>query len=157
MKVLSDTMKKFLIFLALIITFLIIPYRASANSYAFTDARNNSQQFHIQQKLYPLKNTNISGIVDLVQRPESKGTHITLIGFGLRQDEKYVSLYYSNHTCALEPYSVNDVIGTIYTANHGGVGVTQGNTDDNLVAINSVSIRKAGTFELLACADIHPR
>lgn len=111
---------------------------------------------HIQARLKPVGGSGVAGIVDLRQRPNNDGTRITLVGFGLRPGDQYVSLYYSNHTCQLEPYSVNDVIGGIYTANRGGVGTTRGQADDNLDEINSVSIRHAGDFKLLACADIHP-
>ena len=48
------------------------------------------------------------------------------------------------------------MIGGIYTANAGGVGATQGNADDDLVKINSVSVQEAGTFTLLACGNVHP-
>jgi len=47
------------------------------------------------------------------------------------------------------------VIGT-YTANAAGVGVTHGKLEDDLDEINSVSVRRASDFALLACADVHP-
>jgi hypothetical protein len=78
-----------------------------------------------------------------------------VLAFGLAPNADYVSLYYSNHVCALEPYSVNDVLGGIYTANAVGVGVTRGPADDILANINSVSVRKAD-FTLVACANVHP-
>ena len=40
--------------------------------------------------------------------------------------------------------------------NAAGVGTTNGNVDDDLDEINSVSVRDAPTFQLLACADVHP-
>jgi hypothetical protein len=103
--------------------------------------------------LHPVGNSGVSGFVSLHQRHPS-GTHITVVAFGLKPGQTYVSLYYGNDVCRLEPYSSSDVIGGIYTANAGTVGTTEGNVDDNLDAINSVSVRRAGTFELLACADI---
>jgi len=57
--------------------------------------------------------------------------------------------------CTLEPYSEDDVIGT-YTANVAGVGHTHNKLDDDLDEINSISVRLASDFTLLACADIHP-
>ncbi len=114
------------------------------------------RQNHIQKRLQPVNNSGIAGIVDLIQLPNNSGTHITVLGFGLKPGNQYVSLYYGNHTCALEPYSVDDVIGGVYTANQVGVGSTQANQEDNLADINSISIRNAGDFKLLACADIHP-
>lgn len=110
---------------------------------------------HIQVHLHAVDNSGVSGIVDLRQRPHNDGTHINVVAFGLKPGENYVSLYYSNHVCKLEPYSVSDVIGGIYTANAGGVGTTEGKADDNLDKINSVSVRRAGDFKLLACANVH--
>ena len=52
--------------------------------------------------------------------------------------------------------SEDDIIGGTYTANRNGVGTTQGKVDDDLDEINSVSVRDAGTFTLLACANVHP-
>jgi hypothetical protein len=122
--------------------------------------QNNFFQFmmdqnHIQKRIDSVNNSNVEGIVDLFQLPDDSGTHITVIGFGLQPNQQYVSLYYSNHTCDLEPYSVDDVIGGVYTANSVGVGATQANQQDNLDEINSVSIRNAADFNLLACANIH--
>ena len=111
---------------------------------------------HIQRRLESVNNSGVEGIVDLIQRPRNSGTHITVIAFGLQSGNQYASLYYSNHVCNLEPYSVDDVIGGIYTANMVGVGVTQANQEDNLADINSVSVRNASNFQLLACANIHP-
>ncbi len=108
---------------------------------------------HIQVHLHAVGGSGVSGIVDL--RQSGSGTNIKVLAFGLAPNADYVSLYYSNHICALEPYSVNDVIGGIYTANRVGVGVTQGQADDVLANINSVSVRTAD-FTLVACANVHP-
>jgi hypothetical protein len=110
---------------------------------------------HAAAMLKPVQGSKIAGYVDLRQLKEG-GTHITLLAFGMQPGHNYVSLYYGNHTCALEPYSADDVIGGIYTANSVGVGVTHGNADDDLDEINSVSVRDADTFNLLACANVHP-
>jgi hypothetical protein len=110
---------------------------------------------HIQVQLHPVGGSGVSGLVNLTSLHQG-GTRITLVAFGLKPGNEYISLYYDNHVCALEPYSLDDVIGGIYTANPGGVGVTQGNADDDLEEINSVSVRSAGTFTLLACANVHP-
>jgi hypothetical protein len=74
----------------------------------------------------------------------------------LEPGEEYVSLYYDNHTCELEPYSEDDVIGDTYTGNGGGHATTVGEADDDLDEINSVSVRLVSDFSLLACADVHP-
>jgi hypothetical protein len=68
---------------------------------------------------------------------------------------QHLSLYYGNHRCDLEPHYEDDVIGR-YTADNGGVGRTPGEVNDNLDQINSVSVRRASDFTLLACADVHP-
>jgi hypothetical protein len=107
-------------------------------------------------RLHQVGHSGIEGFALLRQLPHEGGTHINVIGFGLKPGNAYVSLYYGNHVCELEPYSADDVIGGIYTANRVGVGVTEGNADDNLDEINSVSIRRASDFTLLACANVHP-
>jgi hypothetical protein len=114
---------------------------------------NNNQ---VQVQLNSVDNSGVSGFVHLSQRKNMDGAHIVVNAFGLNPGDQYTSLYYDNHTCALEPYSAEDVIGGIYTANGGGVGATQGNADDSLSEINSVSVRRAGDFALLACANVHP-
>jgi hypothetical protein len=112
-------------------------------------------QHHASAMLQAVGGSGVEGFVDLRQLKE--GTHITLLGFGLTPNHPYVSLYYGNHTCALEPYSADDVIGGIYTANSVGVGFTHGDADDDLDEINSVSIRDAENFNhVLACANVHP-
>jgi hypothetical protein len=109
---------------------------------------------HVQVRFHAVGNSGVSGIADLRQR-SGGGTRINVVAFGLKAGANYLSLYYGNHVCQLEPYSVNDVIGGIYTANSVGVGTTHGNADDNLADINSVSVRKAD-FTLVACANVHP-
>jgi len=126
--------------------------------------QNNHQHMHgqhmnqnqVQAKLQAVGNSGVSGFVHLNQSSGKDGAHIVVNAFGLTPGKQYVSLYYDNHTCELEPYSSEDVIGGIYTANGGGVGATQGNADDPLSDINSVSVRQARDFKLLACANVHP-
>jgi len=108
---------------------------------------------HAAAMLHAVHGSNIEGFVDLRQL-NAGGARISLVAFGMQPGHNYVSLYYGNSTCALEPYSASDVIGGIYTANSVGVGVTHGNADDDLDEINSVSVRDADTFNLLACATI---
>ena len=110
---------------------------------------------HINVQLQAVGGSGVSGLVHLTQLKEG-GTRINLEAFGLTAGDPYVSLYYSNHVCDLEPYSASDVIGGTYTANGGGVGTTQGEADDDLDEINSVSVRRAGDFSLVACANVHP-
>jgi len=83
------------------------------------------------------------------------GTRILVIGKGLNPSGDYLSLYYDNHVCELEPYEDDDVIGT-YTADMNGLGKTTRAVEDDFDEINSVSIRNASDFSLVACADLHP-
>ena len=109
---------------------------------------------HVKSSLVPVEGSGITGIVQVVQLPKG-GTNIHVVAFGLTPGNEYVSLYYENHTCELEPYAEDDVIGT-YTANAAGAGTTHCKLEDDLDEVNSISVRRASDFMLLACADIHP-
>jgi hypothetical protein len=123
---------------------------------AATVASAQNTQSTTTVPLKPVGGSGVSGTVHLRQ-VSGGGTHIDVTAMGLKPHSKHVSLYYDNHVCRFEPYSQNDVIGgNFYKANGKGVGHTSGNVDDNLDKINSVSVRDALTFRLLACADIHP-
>lgn len=113
----------------------------------------NTSSDHIRVALKPVGGSHVHGVVDLTQLSGS-GTHIMLKAKGLTPRHKYVSLYYDNHKCHLEPYSKDDIIGH-YSANKKGVGHTSSNVTDDLDEINSVSVRTAN-FQLKACADVHP-
>jgi len=95
----------------------------------------------------------VHGTVNLFQLP-TEGTEIVVLAKGLKPGKRYVSLYYDNDHCALEPYSEDDVIGGPYTALPGGFGFTIGTADDDLDEINSVSVRSANNFQLRACATV---
>ena len=109
---------------------------------------------HVKAKLIPVGDSGVTGMVKVQQLPHG-GTNILVVAHGLSPDVEYVSLYYENHTCELEPYAEDDVIGT-YTANAAGVGQTENKLEDDLDEINSISVRLASDFSLLSCADIHP-
>jgi len=111
-------------------------------------------EHHVKAPLVSVEDSGVTGFVQIEALPHG-GTNIHVMARGLATGEEYVSLYYENHTCALEPYSEDDVIGE-YVGNAAGVGVTHGKLDDDLDEINSISVRRADDFELLACADIHP-
>lgn len=111
---------------------------------------------HTHVKLVSVGGSGVTGEVNLVQRPNQEGTRIQVVAKGLKQGVGYLSLYYDNHVCQLEPYSEEDKIGGVYTANAGGVGQTSGAADDDLDEINSVSVRLESDFSLLACANVHP-
>lgn len=109
---------------------------------------------HVKVTLQPVNGSGISGFVNLEGLPKG-GTVITVHATGLTPGTEYLSLYYGNHTCELEPYSADDVIGH-YVGSAGGTGNAHAKVDDDLDEINSVSVRAAGDFTLKACADTHP-
>jgi hypothetical protein len=110
--------------------------------------------FHtVVGRFAPVGDPDLQGVA--VLRPlKDGGAAIQVVAWGLEPDHDYVSLYYGNSTCELEPYSEEDVIGGVYTANRGGVGRTTGTADDDLDEILSVSVRDAETFDLLGCAVV---
>jgi hypothetical protein len=113
-----------------------------------------AEEHHVQAPLVPVAESGITGMVQVEQLPAG-GTNIHVVAQGLVLGTEYVSLYYENHVCELEPYGEDDVIGT-YTANEAGIGVTHARLEDDLDEVNSISVRLASDFTLLACADIHP-
>jgi energy-coupling factor transporter ATP-binding protein EcfA2 len=119
---------------------------------AAASAVATAAQDHAKSTLEEVGDSGVHGKVHLRQL-SSGGTRILVQARGLTPGNEYVSLYYDNPTCELEPYSEEDVIGT-YTANPGGNAHTSGIADDDLDEIHSVSVRSADTFELLACATV---
>ncbi len=112
------------------------------------------QERHVRVDLIPVNESGITGSVNLVALPQG-GTLITVTARGLTPGTEYVSLYYENHTCELEPYEPDDVIGN-YVGGAGGTATVSRKVGDDLDEINSVSVRKAPDFSLLSCADVHP-
>src|SRR5262245_58444388 len=82
---------------------------------------------HITATLSPVNGSGISGTVGLTALPH--GAQIVVHAEGLTPGTQYVSLYYDNGTCELEPYSQEDVIGE-YTGNSQGKAVVAGKADD---------------------------
>jgi hypothetical protein len=109
---------------------------------------------HVNATLTEVNGSGVSGRVMLTSLPQG-GTLITVSVAGLSPGTAYVSLYYENHTCELEPYSEDDVINR-YTAGPGGRATFTKKVADDLDEINSVSVRLAEGFALQACADTHP-
>ena len=69
----------------------------------------------------------------------------------------YASLYYSSRDCSFTEGGDSGVIsGETFDATASGVGHVQGVVDDGVYTINSVSIRDAATYRLLACAEVGP-
>lgn len=94
----------------------------------------------------------MSGRVTLTALPAG-GTLITVTASGLHPGTEYLSLYYDNGTCELEPYSADDVVGR-YRANAAGRASVTAKVDDDLDEIHSVSVRLAQDFSLQACAGV---
>ena len=107
---------------------------------------------HVTATLNPVNGSGISGTVQLTAIPN--GAQIVVRAEGLTPGTQYVSLYYDNTTCELEPYSAEDVIEE-YTANAAGRAVATGKADDDLDEIGSVSVRLKSDFSLVACAATH--
>ena len=119
-----------------------------------TAASSAGTAHHVNAVLLPVDGSGVTGIVHITALPEG-GAQITVVAKGLMPGAAYLSLYYDNDTCALEPYSEDDIIGN-YIGRPSGVAATVGEADDDLDEINSVSVRDAD-FNLLACATIeHP-
>ena len=114
---------------------------------------NAQAKAQAKAQLAPIGNSGVSGFVTLHQLHQAQGTAIVVHAKGLTPGTDYVSLYYDNPTCELEPYSEDDVIGE-YAPNPAGIGQTHGEADDDLDEIKSVSVRRADDFTLVACAPI---
>ena len=142
--------KKALMLLALVALMVIA---TSAVAIAATPTGQAQTASHVESHLKPVGGSGVHGTVHLFQLP-SEGTQILVLAKGLTPGKRYISLYYDNGRCALEPYSEDDVIGGPYTAIPGGFGFTQGTADDDLDEIHSVSVRSAKSFKLLACARV---
>src|SRR4029078_1015726 len=84
---------------------------------------------HIKAELVEVDDSGVSGFVQAEGLPRG-GTNIHVVAHGLTPGGDYLSLYYDNHTCALEPYSADDVVGT-YTANAARVGHTGSQVEDD--------------------------
>jgi len=115
--------------------------------------RAAAKQAQAKAQLEPIGNSGVGGFVTLHQLHKAQGTAIVVHAKGLTPGTDYVSLYYDNDTCELEPYSEDDVIGE-YAPNPAGIGQTHGEADDDLDEIGSVSVRRADDFTLVACATI---
>lgn len=106
---------------------------------------------HVNATLTEVNGSGVSGRVMLTSLPQG-GTLITVNVSGLQPGTQYVSLYYDNGTCELEPYSADDVINQ-YTAGPGGRAAFSKKVTDDLDEIHSVSVRLAQGFTLQACAS----
>jgi hypothetical protein len=138
--------------LMLLATVALMVVAASAVAAASTMDETQTTS-HVRAHLEPVGGSGVHGTVHLFQLP-TEGTEIVVFAKGLKPGKRYLSLYYDNDHCALEPYSEDDVIGGPYTALPGGFGFTIGTADDDLDEINSVSVRSARSFQLRACATV---
>jgi len=91
--------------------------------------------------------------VKLTSLPKG-GTLITVVARGLQPGTEYLSLYYENATCELEPYDEDDVIGR-YTADPAGNASVPHKLRDDLDEIHSVSVRLGSDFSLVSCAVVN--
>jgi hypothetical protein len=138
--------------LMLLATVALMVVAASAVAAASTMDETQTTS-HVRAHLEPVGGSGVHGTVHLFQLP-TEGTEIVVFAKGLKPGKRYLSLYYDNDHCALEPYSEDDVIGGPYTALPGGFGFTIGTADDDLDEIHSVSVRSARSFQLRACATV---
>jgi hypothetical protein len=138
--------------LMLLATVALMVVAASAVAAASTMDETQTTS-HARAHLEPVGGSGVHGTVHLFQLP-TEGTEIVVFAKGLKPGKRYLSLYYDNDHCALEPYSEDDVIGGPYTALPGGLGFTIGTADDDLDEIHSVSVRSARSFQLRACATV---
>ena len=138
--------------LMLLATVALMVVAASAVAAASTMDETQTTS-HVRAHLESVGGSGVHGTVHLFQLP-TEGTEIVVFAKGLKPGKRYISLYYDNDHCALEPYSEDDVIGGPYTALPGGFGFTIGTADDDLDEIHSVSVRSARSFQLRACATV---
>jgi hypothetical protein len=138
--------------LMLLATVALMVVAASAVATASTSGETQTVT-HVRAHLEPIGGSGVHGTVNLFQLPTA-GTEIVVLAKGLKPGNRYISLYYGNDHCALEPYDEDDVIGGPYTALPGGFGFTIGTADDDLDEIHSVSVRSANNFQLRACATV---
>ncbi len=117
-------------------------------------AKNAAREDHINVPLNAIGGSGITGHVELMKLPKG-GTRIIVHAKGLNPGDSYLSLYYENHTCEVEPYEPEDVIAH-YQGNGGGTAMVTKDVEDAIDDINSVSVRADPAFTLLACADTHP-
>lgn len=108
---------------------------------------------HVNTQLQPVGNSGVTGDVHLTAMPKG-GTLITVVARGLQPGERYLSLYYENGTCDVEPYGEDDVIGR-YTADAKGEATVTHKLEDDLDEIHSVSVRRESDFSLQACAAVN--
>ena len=125
-----------------------------ATSLALVPGASRSSDRHVNATLESVGGSGVSGKVMLTSLPKG-GTLINVVATGLKPGTDYVSLYYDNGTCELEPYSADDVVGH-YTADALGEGHAQAKVDDDLDEIHSVSVRLNSDFSLQACAAVNP-
>lgn len=117
-------------------------------------ARGRRRDRLVKAQFAPVADSGVGGFTILRQLKREEGTAILVLATHLEPGTEYVSLYYDNDTCELEPYSEDDVIGGAYVANEAGIGHTRGVADDDLDEIGSVSVRLAEDFSLVACAKV---
>jgi Cu/Zn superoxide dismutase len=105
---------------------------------------------HVKATLVSVSGSGVTGFVQLHQAQHG-GTRIDVHAKGLTPGSEFASFYYDNADCTAGP----DLVGT-FTANPAGNGRVNGEADDDLDEIGSVSVRVGpGYGALLACAAVH--
>jgi hypothetical protein len=133
---------------------LLASLLAVTDRFGLAAARGRRRDHLVRAQFESVDDSGVGGFTILRQLKKEEGTAILVLATGLEPGTEYVSLYYDNDTCELEPYSEDDVIGDTYVANAAGIGHTRGAADDDLDEINSVSVRLAEGFTLVACAQV---
>src|SRR5262245_49845182 len=83
-------------------------------------AQGNGGEHHVNAALVSVNGSGVSGLVNVTALPQG-GVNINVSATGLTPGVQYLSLYYENHTCEVEPYEEDDVIGT-YPGEDDGTG-----------------------------------
>jgi len=104
----------------------------------------------VEARLTSVGGSGVHGFVRL-QQLEGGGTRINVQVEGLSREITYAAFYYDNAESSTGP----DLLAT-FKANRAGVGHAEGEADEDLDEIGSVSVRIGpGYGKLLACAVVH--
>ena len=111
---------------------------------------------HVKAPFVSANGSSVGGFVTLEAMPQG-GTNITVHATGLTPGTHYLSIYYDNHVCDLEPDSVPNDVFVHYVGGDDGTATAHAKIDDDLDEVNSISVRLDNTdLTLQACADTHP-
>ena len=106
----------------------------------------SEQSEHARSVLMPAPGSTVTGTVHMKANAEG-GTDIVIDASGLQPGARYGSFYYDGHHCEFGP----DLVAT-YTASPEGTAHVEGEADDPIDDIGSVSVRTPDYSVLFACA-----